>query len=108
MAAVGTDDEATWWIWSRARDRKKAIEAGDPAGAALCEAVMAALDLHDEDEPSALSKRGHWEGHGVNERWIRTEPNECPVDGGEAPCKTVRLLGVPFAQETGYRENWKP
>lgn len=34
----------------------------------------------------------------------------CDVKGGEPfyPCKTLRLLALPYADRPGYREEWRP
>ncbi|HEY9408899.1 MAG TPA: DUF6221 family protein [Jiangellaceae bacterium] len=38
--------------------------------------------------------------HGSNDDlWVRLEP---------APCLTVRLLALPYADQPGYREEWRP
>lgn len=34
-----------------------------------------------------------------HDRWVRLEP---------APCRTVRLLALPYASHPEYRKEWKP
>lgn len=75
--------------------------------------------LHDESEGEHELRHGHWEGHGSNERWIRDEPNDCPVChypgkpdawflAEDAPCRTVRLLALPYVGHPDYRPEWAP
>jgi hypothetical protein len=91
------------------------IAGNDPQDViARCEAELAILDEHAEGGPDEL-RHGHWEGHGSNERWIRDEPNDCPVCvypgfstsiHEEEPCKTVRLLASGYRHRPGYAEHW--
>lgn len=83
------------------------IALNDPRDViARCEAELAILDEHDESETPEELRHGHWEGHGSNERWIRNEPNDCPVCGDESPCRTVRLLASGYKHRPGYAEAW--
>lgn len=82
-------------------------EAGAKERLADAEAKQAILDLHDEAEPDQ-NRHGHWEGYGSNERWVRDEPDECPVCREEVPCRTVVLLAWGYRHRKGYQPAWAP
>jgi hypothetical protein len=54
-------------------------------------AIDAVLLLHEETELED-ARRGHWEGHGSNERWVRDKPKWCPVCNVEEPCETRQVI----------------
>lgn len=42
-----------------------------------------------------------WNGDGI-------EGFECATCDQQFPCKTLRLLAVPYAARPGYKESWRP
>ena len=106
---TGGDDDASFgWRLAicrgpRSHENMLHIAANDPRDTiARCEAELAILDEHDESDTPEELRHGHWEGHGSNERWIRDEPNDCPVCREESPCRTVRLLAGGYKYRPGF------
>lgn len=58
------------------------------------------LDLHERSE--CRGHDGPWIPHGEA---CTYECAECYKD---YPCTTIRLFGLPYDHEEGYREEWKP
>lgn len=94
-----------------------APEGPDPVLADIA-AKRQLIELHQETEETS-GRHGHWEGYGSNERWIRDEPDECPVchypgkpDSWflpeDVPCRTLRILALPHASHPDYRPEWAP
>lgn len=84
------------------------IALHDPASAlARVEAERAIAERHQESEATEV-RHGNWEGHGGDERWIRYEPNECPVCREPEPCYTMRALAWGWPHMRGWQEEWKP
>lgn len=109
--AVG--EMTAWTLMQATADITRAMAAGvfvsDPrTEQARAEAVIAVLDLHDEEDTPGQLRHGHWEGYGSNERWIRDEPDECPVCREPVPCRTARLLAYGYRHREGWKEEWKP
>jgi hypothetical protein len=62
--------------------------------------------LLNEHQTTVTEKVPGFPMHG-SEYWCQT----CHVPGDEAGsnwCKTLRLLALPYAEESGYREKWRP
>lgn len=70
--------------------------------------VLAELDAKRRilDEHERTECQGHaepWVEHGAACRY------RCWVCGGDRyPCATLRLLAVPYADQPGYRDEWRP
>jgi len=94
VTGPGTENDPWHGTWPMGDSSlTRLMEANDPRDTiARCEAELAILDEHDESDTPEELRHGHWEGHGSNERWIRDEPNDCPVCREESPCRTVRLI----------------
>lgn len=75
----------------------------DPARVlAEVEAKRRILDLHDgSHECSTLRRDTDWDGNPTEEvdscTWV-----------AEGTCTTVQLLALPYADQEGYREEWRP
>jgi len=44
----------------------------------------------------------------VPEDWATDIAGDCRTCSEPAPCKTVRVLALPYADRPGYREEWRP
>lgn len=60
-------------------------------------ATRLVLELHDQGGQ-------RWVGFPRADR----QENYCVHDQLTAPCPTVRLLALPYAERAGYRDEWKP
>lgn len=68
-------------------------------------AKRAILDLHDHahpDRPDEVTCR-RWDPEAFDD-----SGDQGDYVSEDSPCRTVRLLGAPFADRPGYDETWRP
>jgi hypothetical protein len=83
-----SENEATSRLEAYGEESAGSLRQFAPRAFAALEAV---LELHAETELED-ARRGHWEGHGSNERWVRDRPKWCPVCNVAEPCDTRRVI----------------
>lgn len=85
-------------------------ESGEPFLVVASERVLREVDTKRrmlDEHPVALG----WDGHVVGGQVCRTcaEIDSSGELGGDPyPCKTLRLLALPYADHPDYREEWRP
>ena len=85
MPSSGVVDVGTDWLSTGDREVAMHIARQDPTRVlAEVEANRRILDLHRQDGALCEHCDAHW------------------------PCPTVRLVGLPYADRDGYREEWRP
>lgn len=90
---------------SRWRSETGACDCGIPAQAlADVEAKRRAIGNHQADDKGCCRTCAHWttgwvDGHQVD---------RLAYEGVRAPCLTLRLLGLSYADRAGYDESWRP